>query len=248
MAFVHKGKNELANKYKLYLILSILFFLPTLIYFYAFMMYRFHFDGYLHLLGGVPALIGGYFYNISKSYRSGYNGEKSTLNILSKLPDDYHIFTSLPLNVDGKIGEIDSLVVGLNGIFVIEAKGMNGLIEGNEEDYKWMQHKVGRKGGRYSKKINNPIRQVKREVWMLSTLLKREGINNWIEGCVYFSNPDCDVEVFSPKVPVIQQSNDLYDFVLKYENKKQDVEVEKVVHVIDAWMRGDGARASFRGA
>ena len=58
MAKIHKGHNHLKEKARTNLILSILFILPTVIYFYAFIVHRFHFEGFYHLLGIVPAMIG----------------------------------------------------------------------------------------------------------------------------------------------------------------------------------------------
>ena len=232
MAIIHKGKNDLTDKRKTNLILAIICIIPFVVYAYAFFAHRFHFDSIFHLAIAIPVFLSKFFYNKSKSYQSGIRGEKVTLDTLSHLPDSYHVFTSLQLSIDGRLGEIDAFIVGPNGLFVVETKGMNGTLEGNVDDSRWTQHKIGRKGGRYSKQINNPIKQVNREVWMISTLLKREGISSWIQGLVHFSNPECKVNVSSPKVPIFEQENHLYHYIINYKSKEQ-VDVERVVKSVE---------------
>ena len=62
---------------------------------------------------------------------SGLEGENKTNAIFEKLSDDYYVLSDLNVKVGNKTSQIDNIVVGSNGIFVIETKNLNGLIEGN---------------------------------------------------------------------------------------------------------------------
>jgi uncharacterized membrane protein len=60
--------------------------------------------------------------------RSGIKGEKLALEVLSKLDSDYSIISDLEIEYDGKKSQIDSVIVGCNGIFVMETKNVKGYI------------------------------------------------------------------------------------------------------------------------
>ena len=85
---------------------------------------------------------------------SGTKGEEETVHFLSTLPDTYHIFTSV--RVHEKM-EADAVVVGQNGVFVVESKNYKGELVGTANDKKWTLNKIGRKGGEYSKSVPNRL-------------------------------------------------------------------------------------------
>lgn len=125
---------------------------------------------------------------------SGVKGEKLAIDILSRLPDTYSIITDLQVSDnDGRISQIDSVVIGNNGIFIIEVKNMNGEIVGNSEDKEFTQYKTGRKGGEYSNKFYNPIKQVRTHTYRLSQFLKRNGLRYNIKDFVLFTNSNAKV-------------------------------------------------------
>lgn len=84
--------------------------------------------------------------------------------------------------------EIDFLVCGPNGVFVVESKNLNGSISGSEDSDNWTIHKVGRRGGAYSNSIRNPVRQVKTQMAVLSKYLRSRNINSRLVGIVTFSS------------------------------------------------------------
>jgi len=87
---------------------------------------------------------------------SGIKGEQRSSDIIETLPNGYEVFTSLHIQTkQGNRAEYDQIIVGDNGLFVIEVKNHNGNIVGNEEDSTWTQHKVGRKGGEYLKEMKS---------------------------------------------------------------------------------------------
>jgi hypothetical protein len=224
VAQVHIGNNELQDKAIRNLIIGILWCSPTAIYFILFFTNTFHFDSLLHLAVIIPAAIGSKFISKYKTYSSGIKGEKQTISIIKHLPDGYEAFTSIPISFDGNRTELDMVVVGENGVFIIETKNHNGTIYGSEDDYKFEQHKVGRKGGEYTNTFRNPIKQVKRQTWILSNVLKNKNANAWVQGIVYFSNPNVETHISSKNIPVFDSYNGLDglpEYLLTYQPKRK---------------------------
>ena len=81
---------------------------------------------------------------------AGIEGEKQTANLLSFLPKDYTVYQDVRVPFKGKTSEVDNIVVGKKGVFIIETKNLNGDISGRIEDTYWTQTKVGRGGTPYS--------------------------------------------------------------------------------------------------
>lgn len=221
MSKIHMGDNPNTNKAKVYLTASIILAIPVALYFFAFVVYRFHFSGIAHLLPiivfGMPSSI---MFKKYKILQTGLKGESDTVNILKSLDESYTVFNNLHISVEGKETEIDNVVIGNNGIFIVEVKNHNGTIEGNGNDDIWVQHKIGRKGGAYTKEFKNPIKQVKYQTFMLSKYLKANNINVWIEDMVYFSNNEADSRVFDAE-KVFFNPYDVLIYIQQYVPRKQ---------------------------
>ncbi|WP_418790045.1 protein kinase domain-containing protein [Phosphitispora sp. TUW77] len=89
----------------------------------------------------------------------GQQGEEMVSDFLAEnLSDEYVILNSPRIYYHGATYDIDHIVIGPNGIFVIETKNMHGKIQGGMMG-NWVQER--RKSGKYSKvKIGNPANQV----------------------------------------------------------------------------------------
>jgi hypothetical protein len=159
-----------------------------------------------------------------KILKSGLKGEKQTLEFFKQLPDNYTVFSDLDIVAEGKSSQLDNVIVGPNGIFVIETKNLNGTIQGDSNDQQLIQYKVGRGGNPYNKAFYNPIKQVSTHVYRLSRLLKSNGVDTWIQGAVYFANPDCSVMIQNDTdIPVFSYTDtrDMLQFILSYQGKNQ---------------------------
>lgn len=224
IANVHIGTNELHVKARKSLIIGILWCIPTLVYFYLFVAYQFHFAGFWHLTSIIPAGIGTQYLNKFNTYRSGIKGEKQTISIIERLPDGYEALTSIPIQYDNQKTELDMVVIGENGVFIIETKNHKGTIYGSFDDYEFSQHKIGQKGGEYTVPMKNPIKQVKRETWIISNYLKSKNINVWIQGIVFFSNPKTTIHILTDDVLVFDAKSGigpLYDYITHYKPKRK---------------------------
>lgn len=73
---------------------------------------------------------------------------------------------------DGRPAELDCVVVNKNGVFVIEVKNYVGVLFGKENEYEWKKYKKTAAGNVYEKTVKNPIKQVKRQVYILAKYLE----------------------------------------------------------------------------
>lgn len=122
---------------------------------------------------------------------SGIHGERFAAKVLAILPDDYIVFQNVKVTYENKQSEIDNIVVGKSGVFIIEVKNHNSHIVGDLKDTYWIQHKVGRGGMPYTNQVYNPVKQVGTHIYCLANYLRQNGVNVYIEGMVYFVNKTC---------------------------------------------------------
>lgn len=168
-----------------------------------------------------------------KIYKRGIKGEQSTVKVLSQLPDEYTVFSDITVKFDQRPSQIDHIVVGPNGIFVVETKNWNGDIMGTDRDQKVIQYKIGRQGGSYNIEHYNPVKQVNTHVYRLASFLKENGHNVWVEGTVLFTNSQAVVALSSENTRVFTfdeiQNGMFLDFIQDFsrkplpENKRKEI-------------------------
>lgn len=129
-------------------------------------------------------------YDEREIYRAGEEGEYLAASAIKSIlfKDDWHT-CNFEFSVDGREAECDILVVNTNGIFIFEVKNFSGSLFGYETDDIWEKVKESDGGNLYSKEIKNPIKQVRRQRWLLKELLGSYGIYNFrIDGYVLLVN------------------------------------------------------------
>ena len=115
--------------------------------------------------------------------RVGRQGETAVKQAIeSVMYSDDWLFTNPSISYDGNPAEMDNVIVNENGVFIIEVKNYVGYIVGNEDDYEWQKFKTTNAGNTFEKTVKNPIRQVKRQVWILHNYLKANGVQVWVQG------------------------------------------------------------------
>ena len=130
-------------------------------------------------------------YNQYKKLNTGIQGEEKSQNVLSKLPSSYQILSNILISFDNRRAEIDNLILSPRGIVIVESKNYGGNISGNEQDKEWTQSKTSNKGNIYTNTVKNPVKQVNRQVYILSQILKENGIRCWIDGYVFMAGGQC---------------------------------------------------------
>jgi Holliday junction resolvase-like predicted endonuclease len=170
------------------------------------------------------------FTTASDVSKAGVEGEDIALDILSQLPDNFHLFNQINIpNLKSKYGfnEADMIAVNNNTVFVIEVKHNNGNIavsEPSNASKEWEIIKTGRAGGIYNKTMRNPIVQVKKLVNLLSKHIKQAKSQKcpWIQGVVVFTNDKVELTfVEETSIPVLKK-DDLVKYLLNYESQSKN--------------------------
>ena len=119
----------------------------------------------------------------SPERRAGHRGEIIATDIIKRvLREGDYLLTNVSISYDGRPAELDNVVVNKYGVFIIEVKNYKGRLYGEENDYTWKKYKDDGYGNTFEKEVKNPIRQVKRQVYILAKYL--ESYNVWVEGYV----------------------------------------------------------------
>ncbi|GMQ55609.1 hypothetical protein AN1V17_00010 [Vallitalea sediminicola] len=156
--------------------------------------------------------------------KSGLEGEKEVLKLLSDLPKRYKVISDILIKGKNTSSQIDYVIVGSNGIFIVEAKNIKGTISGNGNSKYLTQVKIGKGGKEYRRELYNPTLQVKGHVLGLTKFLKRNNINSNVHGIVYFSNEESKINFKSNNIVVLSKSkNDLLKYIKNY--KKDGVKI-----------------------
>ena len=179
----------------------------------------------------IAALYTMYAFRRHRIIRVGIRGEEEALSLVSEIGDDYAVFSNLKVEYENKESETDLIVVGKKGVFVIEVKNHNGKIVGGEEDKTWKQHKIGKKGGRYTADLYNPTKQVGTHVWRLSKNLRDQNMRTWVQGIVFFVNPEVTVEVQTKHTPVLTLDKPFLNYLenLQVEKELDDELVRRII-------------------
>jgi len=112
-------------------------------------------------------------------YMGGSRGEERvTRTLRDSLNDEYFLINDLQL-FDGRKGNIDHIVVGPNGIFVIETKNLRGNISASEDNWQ------GTKGKSPSKQARDNASRVYRAIKDSESF---RNVKPWVHGIVVFTN------------------------------------------------------------
>jgi hypothetical protein len=133
-------------------------------------------------------------------YRGGWVGEKQVSDLLTRsLDDDYYLLNDLYLGKGG--GDIDHIVLGPNGIFVLETKNWSGTISSGGDEWQ----RAGKRN--FS---GSPSRQVKRNAAKIKQIIENNqnlrSLNIWVEGIVVLTNNHATIQVSNPTVPILKFS------------------------------------------
>lgn len=167
----------------------------------------------------------------SESDIAGRQGEEIAAYVIRRVmrPDDV-LLTNVQITYDGRPAEMDSIIVNKYGVFIIEVKNYTGILVGGEDDYEWTKYHTTDAGNTYSKAARNPIRQVKRQVYLLARYLEIHGIDVWVEGYAFLTNRNSPV-----KSKVMLESPGDIDRAIHTKGKKLlgKTAVDKIVKLLE---------------
>ena len=157
---------------------------------------------------------------------AGQNGEHfATAIIRSVLHEGDCLLTNVSISYDGKPAELDNVIINPFGVFIIEVKNYKGRLYGNEDDYTWEKYKDDGYGNTFEKEVKNPIKQVKRQVYILAKYLK--DYNVWIEGYIFLIEGNSPVQ----NEYVLESIDDINKVI--HTSNKNHLSKQKIEDIID---------------
>ncbi len=167
----------------------------------------------------------------------GLSGERHVSQVLAReLSSDFVLVNGLKLPRGA--GDVDHLVVGPTGVFLLETKMMAGKIE-CAPDGTWHRTKVGRAGTYYEAYIGDPAAQVQRNIFAVRNCLRRRmpslfrGTPLWIEGLVVFAHPRTELTADHSRVPAVRVDEAVARICLHSPRRVlQAAEIESVVDAL----------------
>ena len=161
---------------------------------------------------------------------AGKEGELQAKKILNHyLNENDLLLNNVNISIHGRNTELDYVVINNNGIFIFEVKNFSGKLVGNEDDQYWNKYKISRGNKEYIKEIRNPIKQLKREIYLLKEYLKYYGVDLWIEGYVLFVNMNSPVE----SEYTINDQSEIDDILqLRRNQALTKNEIEKIISIL----------------
>lgn len=144
------------------------------------------------------------FYRLHRAYQKGIEGEKQVTQVLSStLSDDYFLINDVQL-VAGKRGNIDHIVLGPTGIFVLETKNHRGKIICYEDSWTG----IGQ----------NPFTQARWNASTVYKVIKASGIlaskPPWIKAVAVFANKKVELDRRkAPSNPKVLKIDELTNYI-----------------------------------
>jgi len=120
------------------------------------------------------------------TYKSGLTGERAVVkNISDKLSSDYSIFNDVLLKDQKRGGNVDHIIVGPTGIFVMETKNNKGVVAYN--GYNWK----GIRGNPSQQAVSNTFRI--KDILKNCEVFKEKAL--YVNAVVLFTNSKIDLKI-----------------------------------------------------
>ena len=163
--------------------------------------------------------------------RAGRRGEEVATDIISQvLTDDDILLTNIEISFEGSRSEIDNLIINSHGVFIIEVKNYVGELVGGLDDYEWKKYKTTPGGDIYRKTVKNPIKQVKRQIYILSHILRQHKLDVWVDGYVILLERNSPVD----DKMILESLSDIDKAIHKAENQRlSEREISIITNIFD---------------
>ncbi len=177
------------------------------------------------------------FFVFRKRYNillSGVRGESDTLEILKKLPKGYTILTNPVILNRGVTLELDFVVIGKNGVFIVESKNYRGIISGKTSSAKWKQIKHGKNDKVYEKEVGNPVKQAHRQGRRMLEMFRDFDITADIFPTVFFVDNRSELKIQDDAemgVAIFNNEQQLLDYIVNTSGKQtvNSTELAKII-------------------
>lgn len=168
-------------------------------------------------------------------YKAGLVGEKKAGRLLKGLPKAYIKKHNVRISLDGHQSELDYVVIGPTGVYVIEVKNMSGSIRGFGDSQQWVQNKVLKNGKPFVYEFYSPVKQVQTHAKRLGKLLNyglecEEKI--WVQPLVLFVHDEVRLELHDMNTPVFTEIEALIHFILNRKVKYSKKQIRDILSEI----------------
>ena len=163
--------------------------------------------------------------------QAGRRGEEVAEDIIrTVLREGDMLLSNVRVSYDGKRAEVDNIVVNENGVFLIEVKNYVGELVGDIDDFEWKKYKTTPGGDVYVKTVKNPIKQVNRQIYIVSNMLRSRGLNVWVQGYVMLLENNSPVD----DKMVLRSRRDIDNAIHYSGGELLDYrEVDKILSILD---------------
>jgi hypothetical protein len=205
------------------------------------------------IIAGVAVFFAaGHWMKLYENYKTTRNvsaGRRGELHISDKfekgLDDDHYIINDIDLRFGRIKSQIDHMIIGPKGIFVIETKSWAGHLCGNETDNTWKQTKFDKQGKEIKIDLKNPIVQNKQHMETVELLLQAAGIE-WpdVFSVVILTRRDTEFDIDSV-TPVLRP-----DDAVEYAARLQPSRVysgKEIADTVEAFMPGCRIDRHYKG-
>jgi len=156
------------------------------------------------------------FYRLYRGYQQGFEGEKQVTKVLSStLSDDYFLINDVQL-VEGKRSNIDHIVLGPTGIFVLETKNHSG--------------KIVCYGDSWTGIGQNPSTQARVNASRVHEVVKASGIFEsklWVQAVAVFANKKVELDVRkAPSNVRVLKIDELTNYITQETTRLSAQEIE----------------------
>lgn len=176
---------------------------------------------------------------------AGVVGENATRQLIRHLPANFYAISNVKIEHEGNKSELDLVVVGHTGVFVIETKNYSGTILGRTDDNTWKRTKKSELGQNLTSSFYSPVKQVATHTYRLSKYLKQNKLFVWVQGAVYFSDSNATLKISGnlKKIPVFLadtktpiKQNRLLKYIKGFSMRKKlsPKTIEKIVKLLRA--------------
>lgn len=166
-------------------------------------------------------IVGWYYFLLLQywNYRRGIIGEQKVTKVLSAaLSDEYSVFNNVKLK--GIWGDIDHIVVGPTGIFVIETKNIRGRISYYGDDWEGV-----RRGSPSKQARINAIRIKK----ILASVPNLHSRSFWVQGVVVLADNRAQIIERKPPEHVrVTRIDGLADYIKSEPRRIETQEIERI--------------------
>jgi hypothetical protein len=165
-----------------------------------------------------------------ESMRKGAAGEKSVAHTLSKLPDEFRVVN----DVQTPIGNLDHVVIGPTGVFVIETKNWRGIIDADGKgELTW--NGKGLKTT-YVKKFLARVMETRKRVQVLAP-----GLDAYFKGLIVFTSAWVGAKFGTTGRAYCIRDDRLVKYIMdnKPDKRLSAQEVELIAHAFASLARMD---------